>query len=33
MSNNLALYDILAQVKQYIRMRWYSRSGPATANQ
>ena len=33
MSNNPALYDILAQVKQYIRMRWYSRSGPATTNQ
>jgi arylsulfatase len=33
MSNNPALYDILAQVKQYIRMRWYLRSGPATTNQ
>jgi hypothetical protein len=33
MSNNPALHDIVAQVKQLLRMRWYSRHGPATTNQ
>jgi hypothetical protein len=32
MSNNPALYDIVAHMKQYIRMRWFSPSGPATTN-
>jgi hypothetical protein len=32
MSNNPALYDIVAQVKQLIRMRSFSHSGPATSD-
>ena len=29
MSNNPALYDLVAQVKQLIRMRWFSPHGAA----